>query len=244
MRRMQQTMKGVMLVAMGLAFAAGTAYAQQPLSTECRQADNGSGTVTLPPAGCAYLSADQVHMIIDGLPVGTTVILEPIHTDFICRKLGMCAVSGSPSTGEGEEFASTGVFQVTGTGLLAGWSRTLTVPLAVMTQTEKRTPGAPVQSFKTQMLRLEGGITGDADFDEFKVVGGKINGLDSPGETTLTLNPATRDYQVKSWFDVGYQIYFKGASGGRLAGYSGTTKGTVRMSAVKPCTEQHPCPCE
>ena len=39
----------------------------------CNAADNGTGTVTLPPIGCDYLSPDEVHVIIDGLPPGTTI---------------------------------------------------------------------------------------------------------------------------------------------------------------------------
>ena len=38
----------------------------------CTQPDNGTGTATLPPIGCEYMSPDEVFMIIDGLPPGTT----------------------------------------------------------------------------------------------------------------------------------------------------------------------------
>ena len=50
----------------------------------CEVADAG-GTVVLPPIGCDYLSPDEVHVIIDGLPPGTTLELKPIHKDFICQ---------------------------------------------------------------------------------------------------------------------------------------------------------------
>ncbi|MCH7603358.1 MAG: hypothetical protein IIB54_11385, partial [Planctomycetes bacterium] len=46
--------------------------------------DDGTGTVTLPPAGCEYLTADEVHEIVDGLPIGTTIELAAIHKDFVC----------------------------------------------------------------------------------------------------------------------------------------------------------------
>ncbi len=49
----------------------------------CELPDNGSGTVNLPPEGCEYLSPDEVHQIIDGLPPGTTIELDPIHSRFI-----------------------------------------------------------------------------------------------------------------------------------------------------------------
>lgn len=239
---MKQMVKNVALVALVLAFAAGAAYAVTPPSGPCIVPDNGSGTVTLPPAGCAYLSPDQVHMIIDGLPSGTTIILEPIHQDFICRKLGMCGTPGGPLGGEVEDFTSKAVFQLSGTGTLSGWVRTITVPLAVQTATAPRPTGS-VQTFKTDMLRIQGSISGDPDFASFDVKGGTANGFSSPGITTLT-KQSTGDFRVDSSFNVGYSISFTGAPGGKLAGRSGTTKGTVTMTSVKPCIDSTNCPCQ
>ena len=39
----------------------------------CVVADNGAVTITLPPSSCEYLSPDEVYLIIDGLPPGTTI---------------------------------------------------------------------------------------------------------------------------------------------------------------------------
>jgi hypothetical protein len=239
---MKQMVKSMTLVALVLAFAAGAAYAQTPPSGPCIVPDNGSGTVTLPPAGCAYLSPDQVHMIIAGLPPGTTIILDPIHQDFICRKLGFCGTPGGPLGGEVEDFNSKAVFRLSGTGALSGWARTVSVPLAVQTATGPR-PTGPVQTFKTDMQRIQGSITGDPDFALFEVTGGTANGFSSPGTTTLT-KQTSGDFRVDSSFNVGYQIRFIGASGGKLSGLSGTTKGTVTMTAVKPCTDAANCPCQ
>jgi hypothetical protein len=240
---MQQMMKGVALVALGLALAAGAAYAQPtPPPDPCIVPNNGAGTVTLPPAGCSYLSPDQVHLIIAGLPNGTTIILKPIHTDFICRKLGFCDTPGGPLGGAVEDFTSTAVFQVSGTGALAGWNRVLKVPLAVQTATAPRGSG-PVQSFKTEMLRIDGSISGDPDFASFDVKGGTLNGYSSPGKTTLTQQPSG-DFRVDSSFDVGYAISFTGAPGGKLRGFSGTTEGTVTMTAAKPCLTAEECACK
>lgn len=224
------------IVALGLVLAAGAVHAQNA----CNQPDNGTGTVTLPPAGCEYLSPDQVHAIINGLPPGTTIILKPIHKEFICRQTtGLpCNSPGGPLGGEVENFNSVAVFQVSGTGALAGWTRTLTVPLSVQVATAPRTPGATVQDFDTDMLRIQGGISGDPDFASFQVVGGTDNGLPSPGHTTLT-RQADGSFRVDSRFQVGYQIKFVGTDGGRLSGFGGITEGTVNMKAVKngsvPC---------
>jgi hypothetical protein len=227
MKRFQATLRGMVVTALGLAVAAGAAQAQNP----CFQPNNGSGTVTLPPVGCEYLSPTQVHMIIDGLPAGTTIILAPIHKNFICRQTGTCNVPGGPLGGEVENFSSAAVFQLSGTGALSGWNRIVTVPLAVQVASAPRTAGAAVQTFQTDMQRLQGSITGDPDFDLFQVTGGTANGFPSPGSTTLT-RQINGSFKVDSSFNVGYSITFQGAAGGRLAGYEGTTKGTVKMSAV------------
>lgn len=230
--------KGVAFVVLGLALAAGAAFADP-----CTAPDNGSGTVTLPPEGCEYLSPDQVHAIINGLPPGTTIILKPIHQKFICRQGGVplsdCITPGGPLGGEVENFNSTAVFQVSGTGKLAGWNRTISVPLATQTATGPRQPGAPVQDFATDMQRIQGSISGDPDFATFEVVGGSANGFPSPGHTKLTLQ-ADGNYTVDSSFQVGYRIRFVGTTGGKLSGLGGTTQGTVNMSAVQAGTG--PCP--
>ncbi len=51
--------------------------------------DNGTGTVTLPPIGCDYMSPDEVWMIIDGLPPGTTIEFDGPLTNFICGMSNM-----------------------------------------------------------------------------------------------------------------------------------------------------------
>ena len=44
-----------------------------------------SGTVILPDADCGYLGPDEFHMVVDGLPAGTTIVITGIHKDFFCR---------------------------------------------------------------------------------------------------------------------------------------------------------------
>ena len=58
-----------------LLFAAGLSavLTAGALGAPCVVPDDGTGTVTLPPPGCGYLSPSDVHMIIDGLPPGTTI---------------------------------------------------------------------------------------------------------------------------------------------------------------------------
>lgn len=221
---------GLVLVA-GAVHAAVTITPTPPPAGPCSEADNGSGTVTLPPANCQYLSADQVHFILAGLPAGTTIILKPIHTNFICREMGICGTPGGVLGGEIEQFSSNAVFHITGTGALAGWSRDIVIPLNTETHTGPRPLGAPVQDFPTDMQRIQGSISGDPDFASLTLIGGSANGFPSPGHTRLTRPAGSTVYTVDSRFDIGYTLSFVGAPGGKLDGMSGTTQGTVSMEA-------------
>ncbi|MEK6797998.1 MAG: hypothetical protein AABZ12_03455, partial [Planctomycetota bacterium] len=209
----------------------------------CVVPDNGSGTVTLPPAGCDYLSPDDVHRIIDGLPPGTTIELAAIHKEFICRQPGTpgsicsfvpdidCSELGGTLDGEKECVQSTLQLNLRGTGDLNGFNRMVNLPVSFETHTAPRMPGDPVQSFDTDMFRLFGQFTGDPDFDLLRVVGGTDFGLPSPGHTTLIRMPGG-NWAVDSFFDITYRIDFVGAPGGALAGRSGSTTATIRMQTA------------
>jgi len=209
----------------------------------CTVPDNGSGTVTLPPDGCEYLSPTEVHEIIDGLPPGTTIVLDAIHKDFICSDRAQTSCSSPPgvtceTTGGGlggnlDCSDSTAELTISGTGALAGFSRTISVPLFMEVHTGPRTPGAAVQDFPTEMVALEGQISGDPDFDLLQITGGSSNGFPGSGHTTLTERPSG-DFSVDSFFDIVYQIDYVGAPGGVLDGISGSTTGSLRMETGNP----------
>jgi hypothetical protein len=215
----------------------------------CTAPDNGTGTVTLPPIGCDYLSPDEVHVIIDGLPPGTTIELAPIHRDFICNEQpdaggscnlippGLCEAPGGGLGGNVDCFQSTLQFQVTGTGTLAGFSRTLFLQQGVTEiHTGPRNAGDPVQTFPTEIVALDLQLFGDPDFDVLRIRAGSAFGLPSPGETTLT-RTATGDYAVDSFFDIVYEIDFVGAPGSILEGFGGTTSSSLSMvTGDNPCT--------
>lgn len=226
-------------------------------ATVCVVADNGSGTAELPPAsptaGCTqgYLSPTDVHMIIDGLPPGTTIEFGAEHGQFLCAPNGVCSFAvptpegdcdqeppGTP--GEHECSDSTLMGQMTGTGALTGFNRTFNLPIEIETHVQPRTLGQPVQSFDTDMFRLFGQINmiGDPDFDLLRIVAGTDFGMPSPGHTTLTQLPGG-NWNVDSYFDITYRIDFVGAPGGPLAGMSGSTTGTIRMQAGEPAVYDH-----
>jgi hypothetical protein len=120
--------------------------------------------------------------------------------------------------------------QLTGTGALAGFNRTLVIPMDATTNIGPRDISAPVQSFDTEMVQLQGAIFGDPDFDFLQVTAGSNFGLPSPGHTTLTALGGG-NWNVDSFFDITYEIEFIGAPGSALSGFSGTTSDTIRMQA-------------
>ena len=200
-------------------------------NNRCIADDDGTGTGTLPPPGCGYLTPQQPHHIINGLPPGTTIELEAFYTDFVCTGAGgICGQPGGNLGGQRETFDTTLQLHLAGTGSLDDFRRTLRVPVTVVTDSAPRVPGNPVQSFVTDLFNLSGNLTGDPDFADLTIVAGSGNGLPSAGRTQLSdLGDGT--FEVDSFFDVRYQIDFVGAPGGALDGLSGSTQGTSRLEA-------------
>jgi hypothetical protein len=221
------------------------------LAQPCEVPDNGTGTVTLPPIGCDYLSPQEVHQIIDGLPPGTTLELDPIHWEFLCpgSAVLVCSVSLGPGECEGpggtlgghvDCFESYLDLTITGTGDLAGFNRHLSVPIGCEVHTGPRNPGDPVQTFATDMYRLQGSIIGDPDFDSLVITAGSDYGMPGPGQTVVT-DLGGGLYNIDSFFDITYQIDFVGAQGSQLADLSGSTIGTIRMETGEPVETEACC---
>lgn len=202
--------------------------AMHAASALCIAPDNGFGTVNLPPAPCKYVSIEGYMVIIDGLPPGTTIEISPIlhmYTNVAVEN------PGGLLGGERQMFDAILTMNMVGTGSLAGYFRTIDMPVHVETHTGPRTPGDPVQVFPADVFMLQGSVMGDPDFTTLQIIAGTGNGLPSPGQTTLTQLPSG-DFAVDSFFDITYQIDFVGAPGSMLDGYAGTTTGTVRMEAI------------
>jgi hypothetical protein len=186
----------------------------------------------LPPNCSEGYLGDVPMLIVDGLPPGTTIELVPQYNEFF----NISRSPGGNLGGEIEQFESPLYLEMTGTGSLTGFHRSLAIPVFSEVHTAPRNPGDAVQDFDTEMVQLQGEILGDPDFDLLSVRAGSAFGLPSPGHTTITdLNNGT--WNVDSFFDVVYQIDFQGAPGSILEGFDGTTTASFRLVAGQPIPE-------
>ncbi|UCE67455.1 MAG: IPTL-CTERM sorting domain-containing protein [Candidatus Zixiibacteriota bacterium] len=207
----------------------------------CLAPDNGTGTADL-PADCPFYAPYKPMKIINGLPPGTTIELVPRFYEFFCSSSTACSLPTPPSACEGaggslggnyECFEGTLRLDVSGTGSLQGFNRTLWVPVSCEIHTSPRIPNDSIQTMSADIYRFRGQLFGDPDFCEFIITAGTDYGLPGPGQITLT-DLDNGYYQVDSFFDITYQIRFTGCPASVLEDYSGTTIDSVHLQQGPP----------
>jgi hypothetical protein len=108
-------------------------------------------------------------------------------------------------------------------------AHSVTLPARFEVHSAPHNPGAEIDTFATDMYRIEGALSNDRVFRSLHLVGGSGNGYPSPGQ--MTLIDKGDSVLVDSFFNIGYRIEFVGADGGPLAGQSGVIEGSVTMRA-------------
>ncbi len=187
----------------------------------CVISNNGAGTGSMPPL-CSY---NGLMQIVDGLNNATINIEADLGSFVNTLELVGGNLGGTQATFDAEL-----ILQMTGTGDLDFFSRTIFVPIAGIFDFGPRALGDAVQTFPGDVVTLSGAIFGDPDFDLIIVSAGTNFGMPGPGETTLTrIGPPGDAFEVESFFDVFYSIQFSGADGSVLQNQAGTTRDTKRF---------------
>ena len=108
-----------------------------------------------------FTSHDGILIIRDGLPVGSTIIGTIAFDDIHIITEG----PGGPLGGEITDAGATLRLEMRGTGILGGYSRTITMPVTMRFHTGPQVTGANVQSFAVDLAQAQGQIVADGDFD-------------------------------------------------------------------------------
>jgi MYXO-CTERM domain-containing protein len=204
------------------------ALAAAAMATPVTVPDNGFGTADFPPVSGSYVNTPGTFMVVNGLPPGSTLVLNGSLG-------GFGGVFNSPNGfgGQFQSWTASMTFNAGGTGGLAGYNRLIIMGVTGISETVAH-PLGPVQTFASDLRQLQGQLPfGDPDFDLFRITAGYNFGLPSPGGTTFT-DVGGGMWNVDSFFDITYRIDFVGHPGGPFGGMSGSTTGTVHVVLGEP----------
>jgi hypothetical protein len=191
------------------------------------------GTVLMPPV-CVD-GYEGTMQIATGL-VGGTIQMDVQLKTFVNVVEG----PGGGLGGTTSSFTSAALhLQMSGTGALAGFNRTIQVPIGPgQMDWAARVPGSSVQVFAGELVDASGSILGDPDFDSLSFTCGTGNGFTSSGSSALQRDGGPgSDFYVDSFFELEYEFSFTGAPGSLLDGMGGTHTDTTHLAI---CNKESP----
>ena len=200
-------------------------------------APNSGGTAITPPLGCPFVTDPLAPFVIvpTGVLPGTTIEIDVEIIPLALTSHGPGGLLG----GDLNDSIAEMHLHLEGTLSLLGFVRDIIMPLpSLETHYGARTPGNAVQTFPSDIFRLDAQLFGDPDFNFLFIRAGTSFGLPSPGSTTLTrLGLPGSDFNVESFFDVFYEIEYQGAPGGQLDTTDSTTLGNAIVRQGVPAPE-------
>lgn len=155
--------------------------------------------------------------ITDGLPPGTTIEIDASLEDFF----SLVEIPGGSLGGTQQTMDAGLLMLITGTGALAGFSRTLYLSVNPIVDIGPR-GGPGTQSFAITVDGLAGQLFGDPDFSILDFRMGNASGLANSGSVKY-YNLYDESWYIQLFLPFQYEIDFQGAPGSILEGFSGTT---------------------
>ena len=221
--------KRVLFIASGLFLSASLAFAADSTNPERHLAKikkGPNGTVSLKQVANYndYQTDKEYHAQLQSLTDPVAIMkLKAKHNQLnITSQLNGGLLNGTMEIG-----TSVVTFTVSNTAD-SSYSYTFSLPANFEVDSAPHQPGAPIDTFATNMVRIEGSTTAPNElFDYVHLVGGTANGYNSPGQ--MSIIDKGDSVLIDSFFNVGFRLEFRGAAGGPLEGLEDAVVGNVTM---------------
>jgi hypothetical protein len=203
---------------------AGTPAAKEKRPVRIKKDANGTVSFKAIAVNTSYKSEREVHAEVQD-PVRRAQIKAEHYGLTVAQEYNGGHLNGKVEIGD-----SWVDFDVTGDGTQGTFQHTIKLPARFEVHSAPNNPGAEIDTFATDMNRIEGqSSSGDGVFEYIRLVGGTANGYPSPGQMTIISRGDV--VEVDSFFNVGFRLEFKGAAGGPLDGIEDSMEGSVIMRA-------------